>query len=68
MFKDNPCPYYKPFRISEEMSQDNRSIFVALANFAMLFPITKVGIVFGVPIEFKIVSKGRWDCFLKLEA
>ena len=67
MVMDNPCPYYRPFRVTEEMSQDNRFIFVALANYAMLSPITKVGIVFGVPIEFEIVSKARRDCFLKLE-
>ena len=59
MVMDNLCPYYKPFRVTEEMSQDNRFIFVALANYAMLSPITKVGIVFGVPIEFEIVSKAR---------
>lgn len=33
----------------------------------MLSPITKAGIVFGVPIEFEFVNKARRDCFLKLE-
>ena len=53
IFMDNPCPYYKPFRVTEGKPQDNRFILVALANYAMLSPIIKVGIVFGVPIAFE---------------
>ena len=41
--------------------------FCCTGNHAILSPITKVGIVFGVPIEFEIVNKARRDCFLKLE-